>query len=92
MQAWTTRPVETLRRELVGYGAVISNLANVAQKERMEVAVITKNLIAAVSTEEITIATNANTDVNVNTNVAINVTIKAINVAISTEATTLSRS
>ena len=40
--------IETLRRELVSYGAVISNLADVAQKERTEIAIIARNVIAAV--------------------------------------------
>ena len=48
MANFYTSSVETLRRELVGYGAVISNLANVAQRQRMEIAVIARNIISAV--------------------------------------------
>ena len=48
MANFYTSSVETLRRELVGYGAVISNLANVAQRQRMEIAIIARNIISAV--------------------------------------------
>ena len=35
--------VETLCRELVSHGAAISNLANVAQRQRMEIAIIAQH-------------------------------------------------
>ena len=67
--------IETLRQELVRYGAVVSNVANVAQKERMEIAIIPKSVISAVpdskeatttDTDKPTITpttNNANTDI-----------------------------
>ena len=38
--------MDTIRRELASYGAVVSNLANKAQKQRIEISTIAKDLIA----------------------------------------------
>ena len=46
MAKFYTSAIETLRRELVSYGAVVSNMANVSQKQRIEISTIAKHLIA----------------------------------------------
>ena len=56
--------METLRRELVGYSAVISNVVNVAQQQRMEIAAIARYLMATpdVSKQPTSLQTNVATD------------------------------
>ena len=73
MSNFNTSSVKTLRRELVGHGAVISNLANVAQRERQEIAIIARNVITSVTatrTEEATNTVSINISITINANVA----------------------
>ena len=46
MSNFYTSATEVLRRELVSYGAVISNMANAAQKYRVEIPTIAKALMS----------------------------------------------
>ena len=41
--------IDAVRRELVCYGAIISNLANQAQEQRMEIVIVSRALITAVA-------------------------------------------
>ena len=43
-----TCAIEILNGELVSHGAIVSNVADVTQKERMEIAIIAKSVISAV--------------------------------------------
>ena len=53
MNNFYSSAIETLRRELVSYGAVMSNIGDVVHTERIKIAVIVKAIITVVeSTKE----------------------------------------
>ena len=84
MANFYTTAIETLRREMVSYRAIISNLAAVAQRELMEIAIIAQHVIEAFPAT----SNDTSTATTKNATTATSVTPSAA----TKEATTLSKS